>query len=172
MTTDPAEEGTPDPRVPVVAPRFWQVPEAEAELPRITPRLRELKEEVARLAQIKEEQERMEKLWGEEADANDQPDAPRRRRLEREWSTLYRSVESELERWRDQGIEVKDIDSGLVDFYALRQGEVIYLCWRDGEEGIGFWHPLNGGYRGRRRLSSAERHGGLDPDPRRSAADR
>ena len=50
------------------------------------------------------------------------------------------------------GITVKDIDAGLVDFLGLRNGREVYLCWRYGEEELGFWHELNAGFSGRRPL--------------------
>ncbi|HRW47809.1 MAG: DUF2203 domain-containing protein [Caldilinea sp.] len=50
------------------------------------------------------------------------------------------------------GVTVKDIDAGLVDFLGLRNGREVYLCWRYGEEELGFWHELNAGFSGRRPL--------------------
>jgi hypothetical protein len=52
----------------------------------------------------------------------------------------------------EHGVEVKDIDEGLVDFPALRGGETVLLCWKLGEDAIGFWHTLDGGFAGRRPL--------------------
>jgi len=48
------------------------------------------------------------------------------------------------------GVEVKDLDSGLVDFPSLRDGEEVLLCWQLGEDEIGWWHTLDGGFAGRR----------------------
>ncbi|GIV69536.1 DUF2203 domain-containing protein [Caldilinea sp.] len=50
------------------------------------------------------------------------------------------------------GAVIKDIDAGLVDFVGLRNGREIFLCWRYGEEEIGYWHELNAGFAGRRPL--------------------
>lgn len=50
------------------------------------------------------------------------------------------------------GVTIKDIDAGLVDFLGLRNGREVYLCWRYGEEELGFWHELNAGFSGRRPL--------------------
>jgi hypothetical protein len=50
------------------------------------------------------------------------------------------------------GAQVKDIDTGLLDFPSLREGEEILLCWRVGEEDIRYWHTLDGGFAGRRPL--------------------
>jgi hypothetical protein len=39
-----------------------------------------------------------------------------------------------------------------VDFYGRRDGEVVYLCWRDGEDRVAHWHTLGSGFAGRRPL--------------------
>jgi hypothetical protein len=50
------------------------------------------------------------------------------------------------------GIEVKDIDMGLVDFRSNMDGREVYLCWKLGEEHISFWHELHTGYASRQPL--------------------
>jgi hypothetical protein len=50
------------------------------------------------------------------------------------------------------GVEVKDINLGLVDFLSLRDGREVYLCWQFGEEDIRYWHDLDTGYTGRQPL--------------------
>lgn len=50
------------------------------------------------------------------------------------------------------GAQVKDLDSGLVDFPALLRGETVLLCWLLGEDEIGFWHRVEDGFAGRRPL--------------------
>ena len=50
------------------------------------------------------------------------------------------------------GAIVKDLELGLVDFPSLRDGEEVLLCWRVGEDEIGFWHPVDEGFSGRRPL--------------------
>jgi hypothetical protein len=50
-------------------------------------------------------------------------------------------------------IVLRDIDRGLIDFPALRDGEEVYLCWLiDDEDSIGFWHAPEAGFSGRRPL--------------------
>ena len=49
------------------------------------------------------------------------------------------------------GIQVKDIDRGLVDFPALRDGQEVLLCWEAAEERVAYWHDLETGYAGRQR---------------------
>jgi hypothetical protein len=50
------------------------------------------------------------------------------------------------------GIELKDINTGLVDFPALRDGREVYLCWRYDEPKVAFWHDLEAGFNGRQPL--------------------
>ncbi len=50
------------------------------------------------------------------------------------------------------GAIVKDPDSGLVDFPALREGQEILLCWQLGEDEVAYWHGLEDGYAGRQPL--------------------
>jgi len=50
------------------------------------------------------------------------------------------------------GCLVKDLDTGLVDFPSLRRGEKVYLCWKLGEERIGYWHGIEEGFAGRKPL--------------------
>ena len=50
------------------------------------------------------------------------------------------------------GVLVKDLDSGLVDFPAKRDGEDILLCWQLGEDEVAYWHSPQDGFAGRRPL--------------------
>jgi hypothetical protein len=68
--------------------------------------------------------------------------------FEREGSAVARCVE-QLE---GLGVLVKDLDRGLVDFPALRDGEEVLLCWEVGEDGIAFWHGVEEGFAGRKPL--------------------
>ena len=54
------------------------------------------------------------------------------------------------------GCLVKDLDTGLVDFPSLRGGEKVYLCWKLGEERIGYWHGIEEGFAGRKPLDEAK----------------
>lgn len=47
---------------------------------------------------------------------------------------------------------VKDVNSGLIDFPSIRDGQAVFLCWQFGEEKISFWHELETGYDGRQPI--------------------
>lgn len=57
-----------------------------------------------------------------------------------------------LQHFEEMGVQVKDLDIGLVDFPTKYRGEEVLICFRLDETGIGFWHGLNEGFRGRRRI--------------------
>jgi hypothetical protein len=50
------------------------------------------------------------------------------------------------------GAQVKDINTGLLDFPALREGHEVYLCWKYGEDQIAFWHEIEAGFAGRQPI--------------------
>ena len=60
-----------------------------------------------------------------------------------------RRAASQLDRW---GIEVKDPEKGLVDFFHERDGRVVYLCFLLGEPSLAYWHDLQAGFAGRQLI--------------------
>jgi hypothetical protein len=54
------------------------------------------------------------------------------------------------------GVAVKDLDTGLLDFPALRDGEEIELCWRVGEADVAHWHRVGEGFPGRKPIDWGE----------------
>ncbi len=57
-----------------------------------------------------------------------------------------------LNEFESRAIQIKDLERGLIDFPALRNGKEILLCWEKDEEDIEFWHDLESGYPGREPL--------------------
>lgn len=142
---------------PVGPPRLWTVAEANARLSELEELLPRLRGWVGRLAEVQEERERLATFWGAEANAEDQPDHELKARLDAEWKHLSRRLDEAIGSLRAEGIEVKDLGTGLVDFYAMEQGELVFLCWQRGESTVGFYHTLTGGFRTRRPIA------GVDP---------
>ncbi len=68
--------------------------------------------------------------------------------VERNARELARAVDDIVE----LGVEVKDLDEGLVDFPALHRGETVLLCWQLGEDEVRYWHSVEDGFAGRRPL--------------------
>lgn len=57
-----------------------------------------------------------------------------------------------IERIRELGVLLKDLDMGLLDFPHERDGRVVFLCWHPPEERVGYWHEIQEGYAGRQPL--------------------
>jgi len=62
------------------------------------------------------------------------------------------AVAGAVEELQALGVLVKDLDRGLVDFPALRDGEEVLLCWQVGEGEVAYWHGLEEGFAGRKPL--------------------
>jgi hypothetical protein len=60
------------------------------------------------------------------------------------------------------GVQVKDLDTGLLDFPCLVDGEIVLLCWKMGETRIDYWHTVESGFRGRQPID--ERFGKGKPE--------
>ncbi len=52
------------------------------------------------------------------------------------------------------GVQVKDLDTGLLDFPCILEGETVLLCWKRGESRIEFWHRMEDGFRGRQPIDA------------------
>jgi hypothetical protein len=133
-------------------PKIFTVQEAEACLHQVTELIRqlqalhesilktnqELDDKVAKISAgngypIKELREQVEQLAGHQLD-------------------LVQAFESSYGQLEEIGCLLKDLAQGLVDFYAMRDGEMVFLCWRLGEEQIRFWHGIDEGFAGRQLL--------------------
>lgn len=136
----------------LVVPRFFNLPEAEKLLPQIEALLRSL-------IQLKQEYESAESELGRIAQRIAFAGgmiAPRDKivQLRARKDGAARALKSNLEKIQEIGCQLKDIDIGLIDFPTLYRGQEVYLCWKLGESGIGFWHHIEDGYRGRRPIDS------------------
>lgn len=138
--------------------RMWTVEQANARLEGLGDTLAVLRAWVIRLRKVHDELHRLSAFWGKDLDAADHPDRELKDRLTDEWQGLTRRLEEAVAELRAEGIEVKDLDTGLIDFYALVGGEVVFLCWQRGEPEVGYYHTLTGGFRARRPLSDARAH--------------
>jgi len=117
--------------------------------------LHEMRGHVARLRKLHQELGRLAAFWGKELDAPDHPDKVLKDRLQSEWETLKAKVERRVAGLHAEGIELKDIDSGLVDFYGQVDGERVWLCWKYGEHAVTHYHALDEGFSGRRPIDQA-----------------
>ncbi len=70
-------------------------------------------------------------------------------RLRTEMDAHLRRVRESIAEIDSIGVQVKDVDSGLLDFPCRVDDQVVLLCWRMGETAIEHWHTIEDGYKGR-----------------------
>ena len=75
-----------------------------------------------------------------------------RRKAERE--RAIRRIKDALAEIDATGVQVKDIDIGLLDFPCKVEGEILLLCWKLGEQTITHWHGTNEGFAGRKPIDA------------------
>ncbi len=138
---------TMNPAEPKPKKKFFTVEEANNTLPLvraivsdIVRQTRGVQELRARLSAIRRDPRRPDDVYSEEI-------AHSEAELAAEESSLAELID-ELGRL---GIELKGPD-GLCDFPSLRDGRVVYLCWRLGEPEVMHWHELDAGFGGRQPL--------------------
>lgn len=82
------------------------------------------------------------------------PDHKELARLHDQRNRLAEVISKEISAIHDHGCVVKDLDKGLVDFYALSGDRLVFLCWKLGERDVSHWHPIDGGFGDRQPLQT------------------
>lgn len=67
----------------------------------------------------------------------------------RDWFDAQTTLRTDLTNLAERGIMLRDPETGLIDFPAEREGARVFLCWRLGEDQIGFFHDETTGFTGR-----------------------
>jgi hypothetical protein len=75
-------------------------------------------------------------------------------RLEHEAQELASDIEGYMKEISQLGVQVKGLDTGLVDFPGNLNGRPVSLCWQLGEESVQYWHDHEAGFAGRQPLPS------------------
>lgn len=126
--------------------RLFTVAEANALLPELIPILESLRDNKARLEEARDALAKLTPAmrsngYGMAAVG-----------LERRVGNLAAKLTRGIERVTTLGVELKDLDHGLIDFPTRREGRIVLLCWRLGEGALAFWHELDEGFAGRQPL--------------------
>ena len=85
------------------------------------------------------------------------PDAPAE--VVNELSTLrilVDAIKAEVGALDEAGCMVKNIDEGIADWRATKDGHEVLLCWKLGEKEVGHWHEIDAGFAGRRPISELD----------------
>lgn len=133
-------------------PRTFTLEEANALLPRLQGLLKRMQEVQRGLARTSY---RLTEVVRKMAVGNGYPVQAMKREIDELFTQQQRLIEdlqSLLGQLESVGCVVKDLETGLVDFYSVRGGELVFLCWKLGERRVRFWHTLEGGFAGRQPL--------------------
>jgi hypothetical protein len=64
----------------------------------------------------------------------------------------FERLDTLLHRILAEGVLIKDLTTGLLDFPSIKDGREVYLCWRFGEDAIRYWHEIEAGFTGRQKI--------------------
>ncbi len=140
----------------MAAPNVFTLEEANALVPRLRAlvqaqmeRRSEIEQHIQKLAGLLGRvPEKIELVEGEPADVRE----AKREVLAR--VDAYRAGWAELE---EIGAVLKDPNLGLVDFYGRVDGQLVWLCWRYGEDSVAHYHSLHEGFAGRKPIAATVR---------------
>jgi hypothetical protein len=82
--------------------------------------------------------------WGE---------SPEQLALRQEIDGVAQRINGYVDELSEIGCLLKGFEDGLVDFYGLQSGRLVFLCWRLGEDAVAHWHELDAGFTGRQPIT-------------------
>jgi hypothetical protein len=130
----------------VIPARLFTPEEATAELPRVREELERMRECLAFLRRAS-----MTAGHGVEIETERQADPETQR-----YHWALGRLEAAQRRLAEHGIEIRDVDRGLVDFPARHGAQVVLLCWLEGEDSVAFFHDAASGFGGRRPIAELD----------------
>jgi hypothetical protein len=129
-----------------MAARYFTPDEANAALAQVRPLAEAMVEHAVALGAARAHQEELNgHITGNGGDIAPSDLAEAQDAIEREANALSDAIEQ----LQALGVQIKDIERGLVDFPA---SDDVLLCWHVGEGDIGFWHGPEDGFAGRKPL--------------------
>jgi hypothetical protein len=130
-----------------VASRTFTPDEANNALEQVRPLAERMVAVRARLGELEEEQREVVRIVAGNGSGEGVGDA-----RTPEFAKLARELQEIVEELTLIGVQIKDADSGLLDFPGEREGEEVLLCWRVGEPAVEWYHGPEDGFAGRRRI--------------------
>ncbi len=123
--------------------KTFTLSEARSLLPRVRKLMGRLMTAYAAMERLRDDIER----------ARQQAESNGGSRFGTEYLTRLGVFTQALQQIQTLGVEIKDLQKGLVDFPYEYEGRIIYLCWRVGEEEIAWWHETDAGFIGRKLIT-------------------
>ncbi len=123
---------------------------------------RKLRPELDRLAKLKAELDQLEvqsgvlRLTVSAGGSSKSPEARELRETQALRARIAGEIAAGVEAIHRHGCLLKDLERGLLDFYALSGDRLVFLCWRKDEPEVSHWHSLESGFAGRQPLDTSE----------------
>ncbi len=139
-----------------MAPDSWTLESANAAVPRVAALLKQAR---AIASTIREAQAQLNDIRLIHGDQVLSPAGAGHQEFSlhlRQWQDARDELDHVIEAFTRLGAELKDIDTGLVDFRGKVGDRDAYLCWKEGETTITHWHELESGFTGRKPLPSLQ----------------
>lgn len=136
----------------MAGPRVYTVDEANALVPQFEAAFARLDELRESLRQTKIKLTALEMIWGPKVNSPECPDHAEGLHLVRQLKELEEGFQQVLHGLGELSATVKDVDAGLVDLYHVRDGHLVFLCWKRGEPRFEAWHHVDAGFAGRQAL--------------------
>jgi hypothetical protein len=129
--------------------QFYSIDDANAALPDVERILLDLRDQREELIRLRDRVVEAQAGTGPAAGGTTTADT---RTLRLRMQFLVDQMQAGVTRLVDRDVTLREIEGGLIDFPALVNGRQVWLCWRLGEGEIGWWHEIDDGFAGRRRL--------------------
>ncbi|KHO47362.1 MAG: hypothetical protein QT00_C0002G0012 [archaeon GW2011_AR5] len=134
------------------AVRTFTIEEANELLPFITESLNKAFVLNERIKSLTNDIENLVSIWGKDVLERGHIDNAYYFSKVTERESVYQGMINLVNGIQANGCIVKDIETGLVDFYFSNNGELAFLCWKYGEQRIKHWHPVDEGFKTRRPI--------------------
>jgi hypothetical protein len=132
--------------------KTFTLSEAQTLLPVLEALLRKAQAAAARAAELEQEMQELSQRIFLSGGMHVNVSVAARRRAERE--KALQEAQATLAEIDEIGVQVKDLQQGLLDFPCVMEGQTVLLCWKLGEKEIGFWHSVEDGFAGRKPLDA------------------
>ncbi len=134
--------------------KLFTVEEANRLLPEVRAILGRLKSHQGYIRRLEEAQAVEELSWLKEDGTVSAQAQGEIRRIAGEIEQKGKQLEAELSALEALGAQLKGLEEGLIDFFSSKGGQLLFLCWKEGEDRIRFWHDLESGFAGRQPIES------------------
>lgn len=136
----------------MVGPRIYEVDEANELVPTFNEAFDELDGLRDQIKTAKIKLNALEMIWGHSLNNDENPDHKEGVALLEELQKLEETFTAVVHKLNELGATVKDLEEGLVDVYHVREGRLVFLCWKRGEDAFEAWHHVDEGFAGRHAL--------------------